>query len=46
MALDIHQLGARHCFACIQWDGKRSIDQGTKNIRVDAMSEVDAWSST
>jgi hypothetical protein len=39
MPLDIHHLGARHCYACIQWDGKRTFDQTAKTIRVDAGSE-------
>jgi hypothetical protein len=39
MPQDIHQLGSRHCFACIQWDGRRSFDPATKTIRADIGSE-------
>jgi hypothetical protein len=39
MPQDIHQLGARHCFTCIQWDGHRTFDQVAKTIRVDSGSE-------
>jgi hypothetical protein len=35
MAMDIHPLGARKCFACIQWDGPRTFDQAAKTIRAD-----------
>jgi hypothetical protein len=39
MSLDIHQFGARHCYACIQWDGKRAVDLDKKVIRADVVSE-------
>lgn len=39
MPQDIHQLGARHCYACIQWDGARSVDHEAKTIRADISSE-------
>jgi len=39
MPQDIHQLGAKHCYACIQWDGHRSFDQAAKTIRADIGSE-------
>jgi hypothetical protein len=39
MPQDIHLLGARHCYACIQWDGKRSFDQVAKTIRADIGSD-------
>jgi hypothetical protein len=39
MPQDIHRFGQRHCFACIQWDGKRSVDQAAKTIRADIGSD-------
>ena len=39
MSQDIHHLGVKHCFACIQWDGRRSFDQSSKTIRADIGSE-------
>jgi hypothetical protein len=36
---DFHEFGARHCYACIQWDGRRTIDQTAKKIRADIGSE-------
>ncbi len=39
MPQDIHHLGAKHCYACIQWDGRRSFDQAAKTIRADIGSE-------
>jgi len=35
MAMDIHRLGDRKCYACIQWDGYRSFDHDAKTIKTD-----------
>jgi hypothetical protein len=39
MAMDIHQLGDRKCYACIQWDGHRTYDRDSKTIKADISSE-------
>lgn len=39
MPQDIHRLGSRHCYTCIQWDGRRSFDPATKTLKVDTGSE-------
>lgn len=39
MPQDIHQLGSRHCYSCIQWDGRRTFDQVAKTIRADIGSD-------
>jgi hypothetical protein len=39
MAQDILKLGAHHCYACIQWDGTRTVEHEKKQIRADAVSE-------
>jgi len=39
MAMDIHHLGDKKCYACIQWDGRRTYDPVTKTIKADAGSE-------
>ena len=39
MPQDIHHLGSRYCYTCIQWDGHRSFDQSAKTIRADTSSE-------
>jgi hypothetical protein len=36
---ELHQFGARHCYACIQWDGTRTVDQTAKMIRADIGSD-------
>jgi hypothetical protein len=36
---DLHQIGTRHCYACIQWDGTRTVDRTAKMIRADIGSE-------
>jgi hypothetical protein len=32
---DIFNFGAKHCYACIQWSGHRTVDEYKKTIRVD-----------
>jgi hypothetical protein len=39
MPQDIYHFGAKHCYACIQWDGRRTVEQDSKTIRTDAGSE-------
>ena len=36
---DIYPVGTRRCFACIQWDGRRSYDREAAKIKTDAGSE-------
>ncbi|HTX71497.1 MAG TPA: hypothetical protein VMC79_01610 [Rectinemataceae bacterium] len=38
---EIYPAGTRRCFACIQWDGRRSYDQKTQKIKTDA--GADGW---
>jgi len=39
MAQDILHSGAKRCFACIQWEGRRSYDPASGSIRTDQGSE-------
>ncbi len=36
---DLLPRGARHCFACIQWDGKRTYHPERDIIKVDPTTE-------
>jgi hypothetical protein len=36
---DILKTGVRHCYACIQWDGRRSYDSANASIKTDPGSE-------
>ena len=36
---DYKPLGKHHCYACIQWDGSRSLENKDKGIMVDVSSE-------
>jgi hypothetical protein len=35
---EFYPIGQHHCYACVQWDGKRSYDQDQRKIKVDASS--------
>lgn len=39
MSQDLYRRGTRHCYACIQWDGRRSYDSTTGIIKTDAGQE-------
>ncbi len=39
MSQELHPAGTRRCFACIQWDGKRSYEPERKLIKADAGCE-------
>ncbi len=39
MSQDILRIGTRRCFACIQWDGRRSYDATRASIKTDPGSE-------
>lgn len=35
MAQNFKPMNAKHCYACIQWDGQRALDHEKKVIKVD-----------
>jgi hypothetical protein len=39
MSQDLYPVGTRHCFACIQWDGRRTYEKEKALIKTDAASE-------
>ncbi|TFG84532.1 MAG: hypothetical protein E4H20_02930 [Spirochaetales bacterium] len=39
MAQEMMEVGTKHCYACIQWDGQRSYYPDKKLIKVDATKE-------
>ncbi len=39
MDSDYKKAGAKHCYACIQWEGKRTFDPIKKTIKVKETDE-------
>ncbi len=39
MSQDLYPAGTHRCFACIQWDGRRSYESERRVIKTDAGSE-------
>ena len=39
MSQELKEIGAKRCFACIQWTGKRTFYPEKKQIKVDAGSD-------
>ncbi|HOX48586.1 MAG TPA: hypothetical protein P5165_10865 [Spirochaetia bacterium] len=38
MSQELYPVGSKRCFACIQWEGRRSYDPEKKLIKADAGS--------
>ena len=36
---DLYPAGTKHCFACIQWDGRRTYEKESGKIKTDPGSE-------
>jgi len=39
MLQEVTKHDGKHCFACVQWDGQRTIDPKTKAVKVDKTKE-------